>query len=239
MWERIRQQGGKRIPVRSQVARSSTSMQPGSRPATPPAAGQPGRPQLPPHHVHVLPHGAPVAQLPGRVRRDGRHLPPHVRLHALPLGAAHRKQLVPLGQGRQAATLAQQRVDVRHGAGRGGLQLQPVGAQRVVPPLQLLVPAAGWGWGWAQRGAGRGGGDLPGLQLVARLVEGAVYTQQPPLAPPTHHDSFRSMCSSFCATLSTPTAASGWRSWLLMEMRASTAVWGDDWRGGGGQGEVG
>lgn len=46
---------------------------------------------------------------------------------------------------------------------------------------------------------------------------------------PTHHDSFRSMCSSFCATLSTPTAASGWRSWLLMEMSASTAVCGDDW----------
>lgn len=45
----------------------------------------------------------------------------------------------------------------------------------------------------------------------------------------THHDSLRSMCSSFCATFSTPTAASGCRSWLLIEMRASTAVWGDDW----------
>mmetsp|Transcript_17482 Transcript_17482/g.52416 ORF Transcript_17482/g.52416 Transcript_17482/m.52416 type:complete len:211 (+) Transcript_17482:1180-1812(+) len=44
----------------------------------------------------------------------------------------------------------------------------------------------------------------------------------------SYHPSLSSMARFFWATVSTPMAASGWRSWLLMEMRASTAVSGYD-----------
>jgi hypothetical protein len=50
-------------------------------------------------------------------------------------------------------------------------------------------------------------------------------------APPHLHSfsyqlSLSSIARCFCAYVSTPTAASGCRSWLLMWMSASIAVWG-------------
>lgn len=253
-------------------------------------------------HIHILPHRRPVAQLPGRVRRNGSHLTPHVRLHSRPLAAAHRKQLVPLRQGRQAAALQRGcgcgsglTAEGAHGALPGGsVQIRgarvhsvphcqgsrgeanegPLAVENAPPPAsppthppgqaepprvprcqEGPLPASG-GTHAARRPTaaashtcGEGGG-APGVmregwrgpwgtqgtakQAACKQAGSAArkdasraggHAIVPPRQRwPSHHDSLRSMCSSFCATLSTPTAASGWRSWLLMEMRASTVV---------------
>mmetsp|Transcript_40692 Transcript_40692/g.104165 ORF Transcript_40692/g.104165 Transcript_40692/m.104165 type:complete len:708 (-) Transcript_40692:575-2698(-) len=93
------------------------------------------------HGLHVRVHLVPLAHVPRSVRGDGRHLAPHVRLHAPPGVAAKLSQALPLRQRRQAAQPPKRGVQGLDAAGRRSGCLLVVRREGVVPSLQLLVPA--------------------------------------------------------------------------------------------------
>mmetsp|Transcript_15971 Transcript_15971/g.50171 ORF Transcript_15971/g.50171 Transcript_15971/m.50171 type:complete len:493 (-) Transcript_15971:147-1625(-) len=90
---------------------------------------------------HILLHLLPLPHLPRGLRGEGREAPPHVEIALAIQVARQHAQLLPLRQRSEAAHLPERGLESLHarGAGRRGLAL--VGIERLLPALQLLVPA--------------------------------------------------------------------------------------------------